>query len=95
MEGRVAIVTGSSSGIGRVIANEMARRKVRLFLVSNEATITEALAEVQQHSPESVAMVADVTRPEDPTRIFDQVMETFGGVDILVNNAGITRDNLL
>ncbi|MBF0109559.1 MAG: 3-oxoacyl-[acyl-carrier-protein] reductase [Magnetococcales bacterium] len=96
MEGRVAIVTGSSSGIGRVIAREMAARKARLMLVSNEPeAIQDALAEVRVDAPESIATAADVTRPEDLIRVVDQAMSVFGRVDILVNNAGITRDNLL
>ncbi|MBF0139428.1 MAG: 3-oxoacyl-[acyl-carrier-protein] reductase [Magnetococcales bacterium] len=95
MEGRVAVVTGASSGIGRVIANEMASRKVTLFLVSNEPAIMDALTEVRVHSPQSLAVVADVTRVDDLTKVVDQVMEAFGRLDILVNNAGITRDNLL
>ncbi|HIJ82818.1 MAG: 3-oxoacyl-[acyl-carrier-protein] reductase [Magnetococcales bacterium] len=95
MEGRVAIVTGSSSGIGRVIANAMARQKVRLMLISNEPAIMDALAEVREHSPESIASEANVTDPADLARVVDQAMDVFGKVDILVNNAGITRDNLL
>lgn len=96
MEGRVAIVTGSSSGIGRVIANEMAKRKVRLVLMSNvPSDLQDALAEVRLLSPESIAIDANVTNPDDLSRVVDQVMDVFGKVDILVNNAGITRDNLL
>ncbi|MBF0144832.1 MAG: 3-oxoacyl-[acyl-carrier-protein] reductase [Magnetococcales bacterium] len=96
MEGRVAIVTGSSSGIGRVIARQMAARKARLMLISNEPqAIMEALAEVRVDSPDSIATAADVTNPDDLTRVVDQVMDVFGRVDILVNNAGITRDNLM
>ncbi|HAT49440.1 MAG: 3-oxoacyl-[acyl-carrier-protein] reductase [Nitrospirae bacterium] len=96
MEGRVAIVTGSSSGIGRVIAHEMAKRKVRLVLMSNvPGDLQDALAEVRLLSPESVAIEADVTKSDDLSRVVDHVMDVFGNVDILVNNAGITRDNLL
>lgn len=96
MEGRVAIVTGSSSGIGRVIANDMARRNARVVLMSNvPGDLQDALAEVRPLSPESIAIEADVTRSDDLSRVVDQVMDVFGKVDILVNNAGITRDNLL
>lgn len=96
MEGRIAIVTGSSSGIGRVIANDMARRKARVVLMSNvPGDLQDALAEVRLLSPESIAIEADVTHSDDLSRVVDQVMDVFGKVDILVNNAGITRDNLL
>lgn len=96
MEGRVAVVTGSSSGIGRVIAREMAKRKARLMLISNEPeAIMDALAEVRVFSPESIASEADVTNPNDLAKVVDRVVGVFGKVDILVNNAGITRDNLL
>lgn len=96
MKGRVAIVTGSSSGIGRVIANDLARRGARVLLISNEpAQILEALAEVRVFSPESEAFEADVTSYTSLCEGLDLCLTKFGRVDILVNNAGITRDNLV
>ena len=96
LEGRVAIVTGSSSGIGRVVAIELARRGADILLVSNESIrILEALEEVQAFSPKSEAYEADVTSTPCLREAVQQAMRSFGKIDILVNNAGITRDGLL
>ncbi len=93
---RVAIVTGSSSGIGRVIAIELAKQGAKLLLVSNESIrILEALEEVQEFSPESQAYEADVTSFPCLEEGVKLVLKDFGKIDILVNNAGITRDGLL
>ncbi len=96
LKDRVAIVTGSSSGIGRVIARELARRGARLVLLSNESIrILEALEEIRQFSPESEAYEADVSSPPCINEAVNMTLENFGRVDILVNNAGITRDTLV
>ncbi|MBF0453528.1 MAG: 3-oxoacyl-[acyl-carrier-protein] reductase [Magnetococcales bacterium] len=93
---RVAIVTGSSSGIGRVIAVELAKQGAKLLLISNESIrILEALEEVRAFSPESQAYEADVTSFPCLEEGVKQVLGDFGRIDILVNNAGITRDGLL
>lgn len=96
LKGRVALVTGSSRGIGRVVAKELARRGAHLFLVSNESIrILEALQEVQQLSPDSEAFEADVSSTPCLEEAVKRVLKRFGKIDILVNNAGITRDALL
>lgn len=96
LKDRVAIVTGSSSGIGRVIARELARRGARILLVSNESIrILEALEEVRQFSPQSEAYEADVSSVPCLKEAIKLAMEQFGQIDILVNNVGITRDTLL
>ncbi|MBF0214018.1 MAG: 3-oxoacyl-[acyl-carrier-protein] reductase [Magnetococcales bacterium] len=96
MQDRVAIVTGSSSGIGRVIAMQLARLGAKLVLISNESIrLIEALEEVRTLSPESEAFEADVTSLPCLEESLKLTLEKFGRVDILVNNAGITRDGLL
>ncbi|MEO5353215.1 MAG: 3-oxoacyl-[acyl-carrier-protein] reductase [Magnetococcus sp. XQGC-1] len=96
LKDRVAIVTGSSSGIGRVIARDLARRGARIILLSNESIrILEALEEVRQFSPDSEAYEADVSSLPCVTESVNMTIERFGRVDILVNNAGITRDTLV
>ena len=96
LKDRVAIVTGSSSGIGRVIARELARRGAKLLLISNESIrILEALEEIRQFSPASQAFEADVSSTPCLEESVKQAIECFGRIDILVNNAGITRDALL
>ncbi|MBF0190157.1 MAG: 3-oxoacyl-[acyl-carrier-protein] reductase [Magnetococcales bacterium] len=96
MQDRVAIVTGSSSGIGRVIALQLARQGAKVVLISNESIrILEALEEVRAISPESEAFEADVTSLPCLEESIKLTLEKFGRIDILVNNAGITRDALL
>ncbi|GAB0057254.1 3-oxoacyl-[acyl-carrier-protein] reductase FabG [Candidatus Magnetaquicoccaceae bacterium FCR-1] len=96
MQDRVAIVTGSSSGIGRVIAVRLAQLGARLVLISNESIrLLEALEEVRAISPESEAFEADVTSSPCLEESLKLTQEKFGRIDILVNNAGITRDGLL
>ncbi|MBF0614997.1 MAG: 3-oxoacyl-[acyl-carrier-protein] reductase [Magnetococcales bacterium] len=96
MQDRVAIVTGSSSGIGRVIALQLARLGAKVVLISNESIrLLEALEEVRTLSPDSEAYEADVTSLPCLEESVKLTLETFGRIDILINNAGITRDALL
>ncbi len=96
MQDRVAIITGSSSGIGRIIAVHLAKRGAKVVLISNESIrILEALEEVRAISPDSEAYEADVTSLPCLNESIKLTLEKFGRIDILVNNAGITRDGLL
>ncbi|MEO5332277.1 MAG: 3-oxoacyl-[acyl-carrier-protein] reductase [Magnetococcus sp. YQC-5] len=96
MQDRIAIVTGSSSGIGRVVALHLARLGAKIVLISNESIrILEALEEVRTLSPDSEAFEADVTSLPCLEESVKLTLEKFGRIDILVNNAGITRDSLL
>ncbi|MBF0627418.1 MAG: 3-oxoacyl-[acyl-carrier-protein] reductase [Magnetococcales bacterium] len=96
MQDRIAIVTGSSSGIGRVIALQLARLGAKVVLISNESIrLLEALEEVRAISPDSDAYEADVTSLPCLEESVKLTLEKFGRIDILVNNAGITRDALL
>ncbi|MBF0611390.1 MAG: 3-oxoacyl-[acyl-carrier-protein] reductase [Magnetococcales bacterium] len=96
LKDRVAIVTGSSSGIGRVTALELAKRGAKVMITSNESKrILDTLEEVRQFSPESESLEADVTSPPCMEEVVAYTMRCYNRIDILVNNAGITRDNLL
>ncbi|MBF0142660.1 MAG: 3-oxoacyl-[acyl-carrier-protein] reductase [Magnetococcales bacterium] len=96
LQQQVAIVTGATSGIGRVIALALAKEGARIFVVSNEPQkIPETLAEIRQLSPESEAREVDVTSAAAVEEAIKAVQERYGRIDILVNNAGITQDNLL
>jgi short-subunit dehydrogenase len=91
MEGKVAVITGASSGIGRALAEEFGKRKARIVIAARSAE-NLALVETQLKAggAEVLSVVTDVSREEDCKRLIDAAVERFGGVDILVNNAGIS-----
>jgi 3-oxoacyl-[acyl-carrier protein] reductase len=97
LEGKVAIVTGSSRGIGRAIALELARQgsKVVVNYQASAGAAEEVVALIRQGGGEAIAIQADVSLAEGAQKLIDATLEAFGTFDILVNNAGITRDTLL
>ena len=87
--GKTAIVTGSSRGIGRAIALALAAEGARVAVNGRNQEDTKMVAElIRSRGGEAVAIVGDVTREEDVTRLVNETLGTFGTVDILVNNAG-------
>lgn len=96
LKDRVAIITGSTSGIGRVTALEMARQGASIVITSNEPDkFDETLAEVREFAPRAEAIETDVSDKASLETLVKFTQEQFGRMDILVNNAGITRDGLL
>ena len=97
LNGKVALVTGGSRGIGRAIALALADRGARVAV--NYVRNAEAAAEVVQAigggGSEAVAVQGDVAKAEDARRLIDETKKAFDGLDILVNNAGLTQDGLL
>lgn len=97
IDGKVAIVTGASRGIGRAIALKLA--KLGFNIVINYRNSIEAvenfLNEIKTFGVEVLAIKGDVSNFEEMDRMFNEVMDKFGRVDVLVNNAGITKDTLL
>jgi 3-oxoacyl-[acyl-carrier protein] reductase len=88
-ERHVAVVTGSSRGIGRAIATSLAHQGVTVIINYRESKeAADALVAELSTITKAVAVQADVTVREDVSRLRDTVVETFGQVDILVNNAG-------
>ncbi|KAH8108520.1 NAD-binding protein [Phellopilus nigrolimitatus] len=90
--GRVAVITGAASGIGRAAAVELAKQGLRVALADvNEAPLKDAGAEVTQIVGEQNVLVVptDVSRLEDVVRLKDTVLEQWGEVAVLMNNAGI------
>ncbi len=96
LEGKVAIVTGSTRGIGRAIAEELARQGARVVISGRNAELANTVAEaIRQNGGEAIAIPADVSQMSDAQKLIQETVKHWERVDILVNNAGITRDNLL
>lgn len=94
---KVAIVTGSSRGIGRAIAERLAAGGARVVVNyhSNEAAASEVVAAIAAAGGKAIAVQADVSAPAQVEALVDATKKAFGRIDILVNNAGTTRDTLL
>lgn len=97
LNGQVAVVTGGSRGIGRVVAVTLAKAgaDVVIFYAGNQTAAEETVAAIQQTGQKGLALQVDVANAEQVNEAIQKVVKSFGKIDILVNNAGITRDNLL
>jgi len=89
---KVAIVTGSSRGIGRAIASGLAAEECKVTLCARDGAVLEQTAsELRATGVRILTVAADVARPEDAARVVEETVRTFGRIDILVNNAGGAR----
>jgi len=97
LDDRVAIVTGSSRGIGRAIALELARQGATIIIndVGDAAPAQQVSQEIQSQGGRSQVILADISQPAEASRLVDNALTAYGKIDILVNNAGITRDQLV
>jgi 3-oxoacyl-[acyl-carrier protein] reductase len=96
LDGRVAIVTGGSRGIGSAIAGLLAEHGAAVVVSGRDAArLQNAVRALEEHGASVHGVVADVAKREDADRLVEAAKERFGRLDLLVNNAGITRDGLL
>ncbi len=97
LKDKVALVTGSSRGIGRAIALELARHGAKLVInyAHSAPAAAEVVALIQAEGGEAIALQADIAQLEQVERLFQETLAHFGRLDVLVNNAGITRDGLI
>ncbi len=97
LDGKIALITGASKGIGRAIAKEFASQGANVaFTYLSSVEKGEALVrEIEELGTKAVGYRSDASNYKAAENLINQVVSDFGGLDILVNNAGITRDNLL
>ncbi len=97
LDGKAALVTGGSRGIGRAICLELAREGARVAVnfQSSAAAADEVVAEIEAGGGDAFALRGDVASANDAAAIVKATVDRFGALDVLVNNAGITRDGLL
>ncbi|MGJ7910649.1 3-oxoacyl-[acyl-carrier-protein] reductase [Neobacillus sp. LXY-1] len=97
LDGKIALVTGASRGIGREIALELARlgANVAVNYSGSEAKSNEVVDEIKAMGKEAFAVKCNVAEAEEVAEMVKATIDQFGRLDILINNAGITRDNLL
>lgn len=96
MQGKIALVTGGSRGIGRAIALKLAEKgcDVAVLFAGNAAAADETIQEIEKKGVRAMRLQCNVADETQADAAFRQVCETLGTPDILVNNAGIIRDNL-
>lgn len=94
LDGKVAIVTGASRGIGRATALLFAREgaKVVVNYASSEKSALDVVDEVERIGSEAVAVKCDISNEDEVREMMEKTIEFFGKVDVLVNNAGIAVD---
>jgi len=97
LEGKTALVTGASRGIGRAIAVELARQgaDVAVNYARNAEAAAQVVAEIEALGRRAVALLADVGDSAQAAALVEATVSALGRLDILVNNAGIVRDALL
>lgn len=92
LEGKVALVTGASRGIGRATALALARERAHVVVAARtQPKLEEVAREVEALGVRALAVPADVGREEDVERLKEKALGSFGRVDILVNNVGVAK----
>lgn len=95
LDGKTALVTGASQGIGEAIARRLSHCGARLVLAARSEDKLQALAaDLRSAGGEAVALALDLSKAEEVADRLAALPEDFSGIDVLVNNAGITADNL-
>jgi len=94
---KIALVTGSSRGVGRAVALGFAKEggNVVVNYTSNEKAANEVVEAIQKIGSKAIAVKADVAQKSDAENLVNKAIETFGRLDILVNNAGFTRPAMM
>lgn len=93
LQGKVAVVTGGSKGIGAGIARALgaAGASVVVNYASDKSGADQVVADIKAKGGQAVAVKGDVSKPTDVKRLFDETRKAFGKLDVLVNNAGVYK----
>jgi 3-oxoacyl-[acyl-carrier protein] reductase len=92
LNGKVAIITGGSRGIGRAIALRLAQDGARVVLCARGLdALNEVASTVSSNGGQAFPIAADLRLPSEPARVADAALKKYGGIDIVVNNAGATK----
>lgn len=90
INGKVVVITGASSGVGRAMAAELARQGARLVLgARRQEALDEVVAECKALGGEATALVSDVTEPAAMHKLASAAFDTYGALDVWINNAGV------
>lgn len=93
LEGKTALVTGSSLGIGKGIAKVLAKSGVKVVCCArNQETLLQACSEIEKEGGRTLPVKADIASASDRKQLIEQAISNFGGIDFLINNAGIHID---
>lgn len=96
LSSQIAIVTGAARGLGRAIAETLARCGAKVACVDvNEELLAQTVTAIGEAGGTAMAVACDVTNSQRVSAAIDEVVKAWGGLDILVNNAGITKDTLI
>jgi len=97
LQGQVALISGSSRGIGKAIAHHLAKKGANIAINyhSQEETANQVMRDIIYAGTESIAIRADVSKEDDVRSLMQKILDQWGRLDILINNAGITQDRLI
>ena len=97
LKDKIALVTGSSRGVGRAVAVGFAKQGANVVVnyTSNEKAATEVVETIQSMGSKAIAVKADVAQKAEAENLVNSAIDTFGRLDILVNNAGFTRPAMM
>jgi 3-oxoacyl-[acyl-carrier protein] reductase len=96
LKGQIALVTGGTRGIGKAIAEALAKRGAYVVVAGrNVDAAGEVAASLSLHGVKAIGMKLDVSNAEQVEKVFEDIRKEFNRIDILINNAGITKDGLL